>query len=50
MFNRVLIESLLTLEDEVMILVTELISGLLEHYLESSECNSYLSQLLKNLQ
>lgn len=43
MFNRVLIESLVTLEDEVMILVTELITGLLDQYLNSNECYTYLS-------
>ncbi len=35
MFNKVLIESLLKVEEEVMIIVTELISEMIEMYVET---------------
>ena len=50
MFNRVLIESLVTVEDEVMILVTELIFAMLDMYLEQKDFEVQLSMLLRNLQ
>jgi hypothetical protein len=43
MFNRVLIESLLNVEDEVRIIITELISSLLPHYLALPEYEKWIS-------
>eukprot|EP00347_Sterkiella_histriomuscorum_P015404 403357149 len=50
MFNRVLIESLLKVEDEVMILVTELIQSMLDLYLKLKDFENYIATLLRNLQ
>jgi hypothetical protein len=49
-FHRVLIESLLNLEDEVKIFVTDLINMILPLYLESPGFEKQISYLLKNLQ
>ena len=48
-FNRVLVESLLKVEDEVMIVVTEIISSLLPLYFSHAD-QSQISQLVANLQ
>ena len=50
MFSKVLIECLLTVEDEVMILVTELIQGMLDLYFSQMNYEEQISSLLKNLQ
>ncbi|CDW76484.1 snf2 chromatin remodeling protein [Stylonychia lemnae] len=50
MFNRVLIESLLKVEEEVMILVTELIQSMLDQYIQQPGYEKQLSQLILNLQ
>ncbi len=50
MFNRVLIESLLNVEDEVRIIVTEIITNLLKEYLQLPDYEKWISQLLVNLQ
>jgi hypothetical protein len=49
MFSKVLLESLLMVEDEVMIIVCEIIEQLLPHYLSQPDYNKSLSLLLSNL-
>lgn len=46
MFNRVMIESVLNVEDEVRIIVTELINSLLPHFLAHPDSYKILSQLI----
>ena len=50
MFSRVLIESLLNLEDEVRIIVTDILSLVLPMLLQQPDMNKTLSSLLRNLQ
>lgn len=50
MFDKVLIESLLHVEDEVRIVITELIEQLLPFYLQGEDCVKSMSILLTNLQ
>lgn len=50
MFNRVLIESLNNLEDEVRIIVTEILSIVLPLQLKQENYEKILSKLLRNLQ
>ena len=50
MFSRVLIESLLNLEDEVRILVTDIINMVLPLMLSQNEWEKQVAYLLKNLQ
>ena len=50
MFSRVLIESLLNLEDEVRILVTDVINMVLPLMLSQPEWEKQVGYLLKNLQ
>lgn len=50
MFSRVLIESLLNLEDEVRIIVTDILSLVLPMLLQQPDMDKTLSSLLRNLQ